>query len=252
MHTLFHIYGPIAIHSYGLMIAIGLLCFLYLSQRDPRYNVLHLEYHLNTILLVGITAAIMGGRLLFFITHPELYTDFASFFAFYEGGFSILGTVIAVLIALPAYLSYAKIPIIPFLDFIAIYAPVLQSISRIGCFFAGCCYGLPTTKSWGIIYTQATSEAPLYTCLHPTQLYSSIALLFIFTFQYFIGRYYLKKQGQLLYSYIFLIASERFIVDFWRGDRVADTWNISLNQYVALFLIAVALAGFFYSRSQKS
>lgn len=243
MHTLLHIYGPIAIHSYGLMIAIGLLAFIYLCRRDPRFKALALAPSFSSILMVGIAAALLGGRTLYFYTYPHNYHGLTSFFAFYEGGYSILGAVIGVLAIVPAYLRYLKIPILPFLDLIGTYAPLLQSISRIGCFLAGCCYGIPTSQPWGIIYTDTQSVAPLHVCLHPTQLYSATLMLLIFAFQYFIGRRLFTKAGQMLWSYLLLASLSRFIVDFWRGDRLLDSVLISENQQVAIAIFGVALIG---------
>ena len=251
MHTLLHIYGPIAIHSYGLMIALGLLIFIYLVRRDPRFKKLDLENYFSSLIMIGIVAAIIGGRLLYFYSYPQTYTGLASFFAFYEGGFSILGSVLGVLLTLPAYLLYAQIPILPLLDLVSIYGPLLQSVSRLGCFFAGCCYGMPTTKPWAITYTDTGSVAPLYVCLHPTQLYSSALLLLIFAFQYFVGRHYFKKTGQLICSYLMLISAERFFVDFWRGDRMTDA-PLSINQYVAFGIFSAALIGFLITSYRRS
>ncbi len=248
MHTLLHIYGPFAIHSYGLMIALGLLIFMFLIRHDARYKTLKLESRFSMIMIIGIIAAIIGGRMLFFLSYPEQIRNMADFFAFYEGGFSILGSVISVVITIPLYLLYAHIPVIPLLDLLAIYGPLLQSISRIGCLMAGCCYGLPTTQPWGIIYTDTSSVAPLYVCMHPTQLYSATLLMLIFAFQYFIGRKLFRYSGQLLCSYLFLIAFERFIVDVWRGDRTIDALHLSINQYVALGIMAAGIIGFATSR----
>lgn len=241
-HTLLHLYGPIAIHGYGLMIALGLLVFLYLVQKDHRFHRLHLAPFFTSILVLGILAGLIGGRLLFFLTHPELYEKLIDIFIFFKGGFSILGCVLAILVTLPAYLYYLQIPIVPFLDLIALYAPLLQSISRIGCFFAGCCYGLPSIAPWAVIYTDVESVAPLYVCLHPAQLYSAIGLLLIFALLYFIVQYRCKKNGQLVCWYIFLIGFERFLLEFWRGDRASDAF-FSLNQYVALGMMIVAAIG---------
>lgn len=241
-HTLFHLYGPLAIHSYGLMIAIGLLLFLVLIHKDRRFYALDLENRFSGILAIGIIAALLGGRLLFYFTHPEYFRQMSDFFAFYYGGFSILGAVLGVLITLPLYLRHLNIPIIPFLDLIALYAPFLQSISRIGCFLAGCCYGLPTSLPWGIIYTDTESVAPLYVCLHPTQLYSAIGLMIIFALMYFGLQHIYKKTGQLICWYLLLIGAERFIVEFWRGDR-ASSALFSLNQLVAAAMMGIALIG---------
>ncbi len=241
-HTLFNVYGPISIHSYGLMIAIGLLAFLYLIKRNPHFHALKLEDSFMGILLVGIIAGLVGGRLLFLATAPEFFTGLFDLIAFWQGGFRILGAVIAILITLPVYLSLVKVPIIPLLDLLAIYAPMLQSISRIGCFLAGCCHGIVTTRPWGIIYTDTQSSAPLYVCLHPTQLYSAIGLMIIFTGMYFFFQHRFAKPGQLISIYIALVSLERFVIDFWRGDREAGPM-FSLDQQIAAALFIAALIG---------
>lgn len=243
-HTLLHIYGPIAIHGYGFMIAIGLLIFLHLMQKDRRFHALKLAPHITSIVLVGVIAGILGGRILFFIIHPEFYDNFFSFLTFFNGGLSILGAIIALLVTLPLYLAHLGIAIIPFLDLVALYAPLLQSISRLGCFLAGCCYGIPTTMRWGITYTAADSSAPLHACLHPTQLYSSMGLFIIFALLYFVLQYRFQKNGQLLCLYLLLVGFERFFVEFWRGDRVSDSL-FSLNHYIAASMIIGACIGLF-------
>ena len=219
-------------------------------QKDQRFKQLALENRFSGILIVGILAALLGGRTLFFMTFPESYTQPQDFFAFYEGGFSILGAVVGVLITLPAYLRYLAIPVVPFLDLIALYTPLLQSISRIGCFMAGCCYGLPTSKPWGIIYTDTQSVAPLYVCMHPTQLYSAMGLLIIFALMYFVIQHAFKKTGQLICWYLLLIGAERFLVEFWRADRATNAL-FSLNQLVATGMIGTALIGLAITHYQK-
>ncbi len=242
-HTLFTIYGPISIHSYGLMIAAGLLLFLYLIKYNIRFHTLRLENKLSSIMLVGVLAGLFGGRILSLITDPTSFTQISDLFTFWQGGFSILGTVIAILVAVPLYLKIIHVPIFPFLDLIAIYAPLLQAISRIGCFFSGCCYGIITTKPWGIIYTDHQSAAPLYVCLHPTQLYSAIGMLIIFALMYFIFQHKFIKTGQLICLYLIAISLERFFVDFWRADKDSATL-FSINQHIAIGILITATVGF--------
>ncbi len=235
MRELLHIYGPFSIHSYGLAIAIALLIFTFLLKRDPRYHRLDLANKFTGILLVGIIASLIGGRLLCLLGNREHIEHIGDILAFWHGGISVPGSVLGVLITLPLYLKKIGVPIIPFLDLAAIYAPLLLSISRLGCFFAGCCYGSVTTFPWSVIYTDPASDAPLNICLHPTQLYSSITLLFIFVAMYFVLQHLLRKPGQLMTVYLMLTSAERFAVDFFRGDRI-DTfvYAISLHQIIAL------------------
>lgn len=236
-HTIFHIYGPFAIHSYGLAIAIGLIIVTYLIKRDPRFKELSLtDEKLTKIILVCVGAGLLGGRILFLSTNREHATSILDLFTLWQGGLSILGAVLAIAAVLPWYLYRVGVPVIGMLDLVGIYAPLLQSISRVGCFLAGCCYGLPTTRPWGIIYTDTQSEAPLYLCLHPAQLYSAIGLMLIFAFMYFIAQKKFRTPGQLVTLYVMLISIERFIVDFWRGDQEPSALfpdTFSLYQYIS-------------------
>ncbi len=241
---LVHIYGPFSIHSYGLCIAIGLYLILWLMQQHPAFKRLKIESHFASLILVGVLSGLLGGRILYAISSPTEIGSIFDFFAYWHGGFSVLGCVIALCITLPAWLAYCRIPILPFLDLLALYAPLLQSISRIGCLCAGCCYGLPTSVPWSIIYKDPNSIAPLHIYLHPTQLYSSALLLGTFFLMYYFFQHILKRPGQLLAVYLFLSSTERFIVDFWRADRIffcSDFQStLSIHQWVALGLMAGA------------
>lgn len=46
------------------------------------------------------------------------------------------------------------------------------SIGRIGCFFGGCCYGLPTQLPWGVAFRTAPDGGQLMR--HPIQIYESL------------------------------------------------------------------------------
>jgi phosphatidylglycerol:prolipoprotein diacylglycerol transferase len=254
-NELLHIYGPFSIRSYGLMIAIGLALFVWLLQKHPKYKALTLGDKIIDITIVGIIAGLLGGRILFGLSQPEEISSLSDFFSFWNGGFSILGCVLGVLCSIPLYLYYLHVPIIPFLDLIALYAPLLQSISRVGCFFAGCCYGHYTQLPWGVRYTDPYASAPLGICIHPTQLYSSLLLLIIFLGMYYILQNIYTKPGQLTALYLFFIALERFTIDFWRADTLsASPFGItvfSLHQWIAL-IIAGASAGSFIAITASS
>ena len=88
------------------------------------------------------------------------------------------------------------------------------------------------------------SLAPLFVSLHPTQLYSSLLLFLIFLFLYYQKTVLEKSPGSSLSLYLLLISSERFIVDFWRGDRAIVLLDvISVYQCVAGALFVCAAIG---------
>ncbi len=255
MKQLLHIYGPIAVQSYGLMIALGLLVFILLVKRNERFQALQLEDSFFDILILGIVSALIGGRTLFVLSEQGSPT-IVEFFSFWEGGFSILGAIIGVLICLPPFLWIKKIPLLSLLDLVAIYTPILQAFGRVGCLFAGCCYGANTTVPWAITYTDSESAAPLCTPMHPTQLYSVILLLISFLVLYFGVQKRNLKPGAILSIYLILVSTERFIVDFWRDDRVFSTnehlpavltATLSSYQLLALGIFAFATIFLIYS-----
>lgn len=247
---LIHIYGPFSIYSYGLAIAIGLALIVWLMQRHPKFSRLNLHHHFTSIVSVGIISGLVGGRLLYTLSESDGATTLLDFLAYWQGGFSVLGCILGVTVTLPLWLRYCKIPVLPFLDLLAIYAPLLQGISRIGCFCAGCCYGLPTSLPWAVIYADQNSSAPLGVYIHPTQLYSAGILLCIFVLFYFILQYRLVKPGQLFSLYLVCASLERFVVDFWRADRTffdnPSFAIFSINQWIALGIIAGADIAFIY------
>lgn len=238
--TLIHIYGPLAIQWYGICILIGIIITMSLAIRHPwRIKIISKEHFIDVIVASTIIG-ILGGRLLFIVNQWHYIKSFYDIIAFWNGGFSLLGSILSIVLLVPFYLKKLHVPILPFLDLIALYAPLLQSIARLGCFFAGCCYGNTTSLPWSIIYTHKSSEAPCYIPLHPTQLYSSIALLCIFILLYFFVQKHVKKAGQVTMIYLILTSIERFFIDFFRADREFFNENnpyfLSIHQYIALLL----------------
>ena len=260
---LIHIYGPIWIQSYGVMIALGFLLFIYLTYKHPyRFEIIPSNLYFN-MLFLGLISGVIGGRLFFLFSDWESFSNsLLEIFYPWVGGFGVLGTIISVLVTISIYLKINKIPILPVSDLLSIYAPLFQSISRIGCFLAGCCYGKvadPALK-WSIVFTNTKCLAPLNVPLHPTQLYSSLASFLIFLIMYFRAKFRFKS-GQLLFTYLMLESISRFIMDFWRGQL--DYINIcfflkpflgllSYSQLIALCLFIFSFFGFIYVSKKKS
>jgi len=243
---LLHLWGPFSIHAYGTCIAIGIIIALWLLHKDVMIQRLISPANLATSLQLMIVSGYLGGRILCLLSEDTQNQDFWLIFKFWEPGLSILGCIIGIFIALLTFLSIKKIPILAFTDRIAVYSPLVQSFGRLGCFFAGCCYGQSTTAWWSVVYNHSEHMAPLSISLHPTQLYSSGILFCIFLFLYGYLQHHVKKVGMLTCSYLMLVSSERFIVDFWRWDRTwwqeSGFWSyLSINQWFALAIFCGAL-----------
>jgi len=211
-------------------------------QRNKKFALLNLDHTFNNIITICIFAGIFGGRFLAVISEPHLYSRWYDPFMIWHGGFSALGSILGVIFITPLYLKIIKVPILPLFDLAAIYAPLFQSIARLGCLFAGCCHGTTTTSFLSIIYTNPDTIAHWGVYVHPTQLYSSLALLCIFMFMYFYAQHTFKKPGLLFCMYLMLSSMERFFIDFLRADRIAISNSLfSFHQYVALTIFSIAL-----------
>lgn len=229
---LVHIYGPFSIHSFGVMIALGLLLFVWVAGKHSlRIHTMSLDQFMDLI-TIGILSGVIGGRLLYVLVEWHSLAHWYDIFAVWQGGFSLLGTVITCGLVVPVYLRIKGIALWPTLDLIGVHAPLLQGISRIGCFFAGCCYGRPL------------AGVPLLSC-HPTQLYSAcmlIAIFFVLRLLYRTGK---MRQGQLFGLYLVLMSSERFFVDFFRADQeflsYASLSFFSLHQLISILLGSIGI-----------
>ncbi len=252
-----HIYGPIWINSYGLMISLGVLSFVHLATKHPiRKAHLSKEAFLQ-VLAWGVFAALIGGRLLFALMSPEEFAHNPIEVLYpWEGGFSLLGGIIGLLIFIPLYFRPKNIPALPILDLVAIFGPLIQAISRIGCFLAGCCSGTlaPVWLPWAVRYTHPESLAPLGLYLHPTQLYSSMVSFGIFLFMVLWAQKHLFKPGQLLFTFLSLEGLARFMVDFWRGDRSSASikfllpffGGVSSYQLISIGLFLLGIGGLWW------
>ncbi|MGZ6254791.1 MAG: prolipoprotein diacylglyceryl transferase [Candidatus Chromulinivorax sp.] len=239
---LFHIHGSFAIHSFGVMLTIGVMTTLYLLHHDKQLGKYISDKEFTNLFQICFIAALIGGRTWCLITNPEIASTWIEVLNIWAGGLSILGALIGTCIAATSYLAYKKLSILHILDRLALYAPVAQSISRLGCFFAGCCYGQCTHVPWAVMYTDPDSLAPLHLYVHPTQIYSSLLLAIIFIVLYnFDHSSYKKIPGQLTALYIMLMSFERFVVDFFRADQEFFTNSfLSVQQLLALILFLTA------------
>lgn len=252
---LLHIWGPLAIHAYGLCIAIGVVIGFLLVLRDNKLKKIIQRNDLMTTFELMIVSGYIGGRIIFLESEKHEWSDYLLFFKFWQPGFSILGSIIGITFVTSLYLWYKKISILAYADRIALYAPLVQSFGRLGCFFAGCCFGIPTQAWWAVTYLHPDHMAPLNIALHPAQLYSSMTLLITFFILYFIVQHQSKTSGIVMCSYLICAGLERFLIDFIRWDRLFSNNDnfafFSIHQWIGLIIIIGASFGIILLRKQN-
>lgn len=244
--TIFKFTDTLAIQTYGVAIACGLIGAFTLAERDIRRSRLITLNNLEHLTFLLVASALIGGRIWHFITERDGYESWFELLVPWMGGFSVMGSTITAVAIGAWYVHARKLPLWKLLDLVGVYAPLIQAFGRIGCFFAGCCFGCATTVSWAIIYTHPDVFAPRNIPLHPAQLYSAaIFFMLFFALWRMRNRSYLPGTVGLLY--LMGAATERFIVDFWRGDRIMGFY-LSVNQWAALLIFMVATGVLIYRK----
>jgi phosphatidylglycerol---prolipoprotein diacylglyceryl transferase len=128
----------ITLHSYGFMIAIGILVSFVIALKMTKKYGLDSD-KLSSLFLWVMLAAFVGGRIFFYFEDITRYINNPSeLLKVGGGGFVFYGSLIFGIPTIIWWLKRRKIPVRPVLDVIAFIAPTIQSFGRVGCFLAGC------------------------------------------------------------------------------------------------------------------
>jgi phosphatidylglycerol:prolipoprotein diacylglycerol transferase len=242
--------GPITVYTYGVLLAAAYLLGLKLAMVRAQARGLDA----NRVLDLGIyiiISALVGAKLLL------LVTDFRTFSAnprelltlARSGGVFYGGLIVAVGVAL-WYIRRIGLPLWTTCDVFAPGIALGHVVGRFGCFFAGCCYGRPTTLPWGITFTDPFAAAnvgtPLGVALHPTQLYEAGAELAILIVLLATERKGRAFAGRTFWTYLLLYAVSRFIIEFYRGDDRGTVGMFSTSQFISLLLAPLAIGMLVY------
>ena len=239
--------GWFTISTYGVLVASGLVVGLFVASRLSEREGLNKDDIYNLGVYVAL-AGIIGSKGALVIQDWDTYwhdpRQLFSSSLLQSGGIFYGGLIVALIVAV----WYAQRRQIPFLKAADAFAPGIaigHGLGRLGCFSAGCCWGVPTSLPWAVTFTNPYSNqtvgVPLDVPLHPTQLYEAAAEFAIFIFLYM---HYRKKQfdGEILGWYLVLYCTARFLVEFLRSHEVdAVLWQggLSAAQGVSLLLIAI-------------
>jgi phosphatidylglycerol:prolipoprotein diacylglycerol transferase len=242
--------GPITVYTYGVLLAAAYLFGLQLARVRAKQRGLDA----NRVLDLGIyiiISALVGAKLLLLIT------DFKSFTAdprelltlARSGGVFYGGLIVAVIVAL-WYIRRVGLPLWTTCDVFAPGIALGHVVGRFGCLFAGCCYGKPTTRPWGITFTDPFAAAnvgtPLGVALHPTQLYEAGAELLILIVLLVTERKGRPFPGRTFWLYMLLYAISRFIIEFYRGDDRGTVGMFSTSQFISIVLAPLAIVMLVY------
>jgi phosphatidylglycerol:prolipoprotein diacylglycerol transferase len=234
------------VHSYGFLIAIGLIVGVAISLRRGRSVGIETGALLD-LTFYSVLVGLVGARLLYVLMHANEYArlckgvglprslgqkllDCTAPLRFWQGGLVFLGGAVLSAIVILLYARRRNLKLGDVADVLAPSVSIAHVFGRIGCFMVGCCYGKPWASGVhfppdSVAYSELLAHrdilvgAPFTYGLHPTQIYESVGELFIF-----IGLVWLwrrrKFPGAVALSYAFAYGILRFFVEIFRGDEV--------------------------------
>lgn len=255
--------GPITIHTYGFMMALGVglsLWFLYhqaKKQKLPSSKLIDMAFYTILIALLGAKLILFLGDFSYYVQNPKQLFSLARSGGVFQGGLAF-GFVFALW-----YLHRNKIPAWKTADIAAPALALGHGFGRIGCFSAGCCFGSECSLPWGVVYhseyAHSLTGIPLDRLLHPTQLYESFLNFLNFFILFLILR---KKRfdGQVISFYLINYGIIRYFVEFFRGDHDPETFlirnpspwlSLSYPQVFSLVALAAGVLLLFFLRKKR-
>jgi len=243
--------GPLSFRAYGLMIALGVIAAVVISQRRFVRNGGGTADDMTSIAVWAVPAGLIGARLYHVITDNQLYRSpngtWTDAFLIWKGGLGIpggvlLGAIVGVGVVKARGLSVPKA-----LDAVAPAIPVAQAIGRLGNWFNQELFGRPTDLPWAVEITdpvalrQVPEEYAGATLFHPTFLYEGLWNLGVAGIIVMLTRTGRFKAGRMFAVYMIGYGIGRMIMESLRIDPANTIAGLRVNTWMSGTLIVVGL-----------
>jgi len=237
--------GGFPVYTYGVLLAAAYLLGLQFALMRARARGLDASRVMDLGIWI-IISALIGAKLLLLVVEfdtfrqnpRELLTLLRS------GGVFYGGLIAAVAVAI-WYMRRYRLPVWSVSDAFAPGIALGHVIGRMGCFFAGCCFGKATDVPWSVTFSNEYAArnvgTPLNVPIHPTQLYEAGAELLILGLLLVLERKWRPFAGRTFWSYMLLYGITRFIIEFYRGDARGMVGDLSTSQFVSVILVPVSI-----------
>lgn len=237
----------ITIGTYGICCVLGGGLAVLMALFNCRYSKLN-RYDLIEAAALIILGAVIGAKLLYVAVDYDYIIHIFKDYGFnlntlrdvLQGGFVFYGGFFGGLLAAFLYAKTQKKSLWLYLMTIAPGIPVAHAFGRVGCFMAGCCYGIPS-EEFGIAFTNALG-APNGIKLFPVQLLEAALLLILgLIMQIYLMR--TKRHHSVIYIYLFAYPVIRIITERFRYDDAERGifLGLSTSTWISIAIIAAGL-----------
>ena len=156
-----------------------------------------------------------------------------------SGGLVFYGGIIGGIIGAFVGKKIAGCKISDFIDIYGVLIPLVHSFGRLGCFCAGCCYGIRYDGPFSVIYKNPLSNVPVGVGIFPVQLLESLLLLCLSVVLLIL---LLKGKKNIFCIYLIVYGVIRFFTEMLRFDfERGFIFGISVSQFISIVIIILTI-----------
>lgn len=245
MHPILFEIGGFPVYTYGVLLAAAYLLGLQFALVRAKARGLDG----NRVMDLGIwiiISALIGAKLLLLVVDFDTFRrDPGELLTLMRSGGVFYGGLIAAVAVAIWYMRRHGMPLWSVSDAFAPGIALGHVVGRLGCFFAGCCYGRPTGVPWAVTFSNEYAAqnvgTPLNLAIHPTQLYEAGAELVILGALLLLERRGGSFPGRTFWSYMLMYGITRFVIEFYRGDPRGMVGMLSTSQFVSVLLVPLSI-----------
>jgi prolipoprotein diacylglyceryl transferase len=243
--------GPLSVNLYGLLVAFG--AYLGLQWTVRRYDAMGGDAALAERAALGaILFGFLGARIGYVIPRFDRFIDRPlEILAIWQGGLALFGGLTAGTLAVILITRRGGGDVARMADAVAPALPLAQAIGRWGNYFNQELYGRPTDLPWALeveprFRRPVVAESETF---HPTFLYESLWNVALVLLIVRLDRRRSVPRGGLILVYAVGYGIGRFLVELLRIDTVERYGGLSRNNWLALLLVIIGIAGLLRMRS---
>lgn len=263
MFPIIKIAKSLEVPAYGVIFAIGYVIAVILAYFDAKRikaNEKDIIYSSVYIMLGLLT----GAKIMYFISKlPRVVLHFDAFIRLFKldivsalslllGGMTFYGGLFGGICGFLIYCKKYAVGMAKTAYIIIPYIPFVHGFGRVGCFMAGCCYGIEYHGILAVhfpenIFISELNAVPRF----PVQLCEAMLNFMIFGVLLLLRKKDAVEAKTLLAAYLIMYSTVRFFLEMVRGDYDRGVYGyISTSQIISVLILLTTVSVIMANRKQ--
>ncbi|NIP39253.1 MAG: prolipoprotein diacylglyceryl transferase [Candidatus Dadabacteria bacterium] len=222
--------GSVSISSYSVMVTLAYLAAYILAGFEIKRRGLD-DSIADWMLLAALFGGLGGAKILFLFQNATLTEFMNEPLRYLSSGLTFLGGLIGASVLIFLVALWKRISFWTLTDSSAPGLVLAYGIGRIGCLLVGDDYGTPTRVPWGMSFPNGSP--PTTETVHPTQIYDTIIMSFVFISLWGIRKYNFPA-GWLFSLMLMILGIQRFFIEFIRSTTPSFIEGLSQAQVISV------------------